>query len=185
MKRKSPENKPGDEVIDAKRWEEVEEGIELIQIGEFENALQELSTVAEVNPANEYAHYFLGVAYYELKDHSRALKCYVKAIDAKPHYIGAMIGAGQSLRLLGDHDRALRMGQQVLRIKKEDPDALYLVGLVHFQRGETMLARAALERFAATGPEAEVAMEVEGLLQVLRGEAQTVEDGGEEPPTLH
>ncbi|MEM9067030.1 MAG: tetratricopeptide repeat protein [Myxococcota bacterium] len=156
---------------DAERWEAVEEGMELLQEGELDAALAELTRVAENDPRNEYAHFFLGGVYFEREDFARALKCYVRALELAPEYAGAMIGAGQTLRRLGDHARALRMGQQVLRIRKDDPDALFLMGTVYFQRGEYREARGFLERFLHTNPELEVALEVEGMLQVVRGEA--------------
>ena len=113
--------------------------------------------------------------YFEREDYARALKCYVAALDAKPKYIGAMIAAGQSLRMLGDHERAIRMAKQVLRLEADDPDALFLLGAVHFQRGEHALAIGPLERFIQTRPEIEVAMEVEGMLQICRGEVEVPE----------
>jgi len=153
------------------RWTAVEEGIELLQIGQLEEALAELSAVAERNPENEYAHYFLGQSYFELEDFARALKCYVRALEIVPKYVGAMLGAGHSLRMLGDHGKALRMAQHVLRLKKDDPDALYLAGVLHFQRDEKPQARTMLERFLQTNPEVEVALEVEGMLSTLRDPA--------------
>ena len=81
-----------------------------------------------------------------------------------------MLGAGQTLRMMGEHERAIRMGQEALRVQKDDPDALYLLGAVHFQRGENKLAFGYLSRFLETGPELEVALEVEGMLQIVRGE---------------
>ena len=81
-----------------------------------------------------------------------------------------MIGAGQTLRMMGVYDRAIRMGQRVLPGRPEDPDALFLLGAIHFQRGENQAAKRYLERFMETNPELEVALEVEGMLQVVRGE---------------
>lgn len=148
-----------------------EEGIELLNEGDGEAAAAELTRVVAADPANEHAYFFLGQAHYERGDHERALAAYVRAIELAPDYLGAMIGAGQSLRLLGEHEKALRMGHAILARRKDDPDALYLMGLVHYQRGEMDVSRRYLERFLETGPEIEIALEVEGILQVLRGEA--------------
>jgi len=157
---------------DSEKWAAVEEGIELLQESRLEDAMAELLRVAEECSENEYAHYFLGNAYFEKGDHAKALKCYVKALDIVPDYIGAMIGAGQSLRYLGDHDRALRMGRQVLRKRPDDQDALFLVGATFFQRGDYPQAQPFLEHFLETNPEIEVALEVEGMLQICRGEVE-------------
>ena len=72
--------------------------------------------------------------------------------------------------MMGQHDKALRMARQVLNVEKDDPDALYLAGCTHFQRGESHAAMKYLQAFS-TGPEIEVALEVEGMLKVLRGQA--------------
>ena len=155
-----------DEETERLHWEQVEEAVELMQVGEMEDAKRELTQLAEQFPKNEYAHFFLGNLLYEEEDYARALKCFVAAIDAKPKYLGAMIGAGQCLRMLGDHERALRMGRQVLRIEANDPDALFLVGATFFQRGEYEAAYGPLRRFLETGPEAEVMIEVQGMVQI-------------------
>ena len=159
-----------DDGRDAAHWDAVEEGVERLQEGDVAGALRERGDVAAREPDNPYAHHFLGTAYFEHQDHARALKCFVRAIEVAPGYIGALIGAGQALRMLGDHDRALRMGMQVLRLDRNDADALFLVGAVHFQRGDYAQARGFLERFLHTNPEIEVALEVEGMMQVVRGE---------------
>lgn len=167
---------------DNDRWGSVEEGIELLAIGERDAAILELLRVAEAEPDNEYAHFFLGNAYFEGGTFDAALKCYVRALALAADYIGAMIGAGQALRMMGEHGRALRMGREVLARRKDDPDALFLLGAVHFQRGEGAAAKGFLERFLKTDPEVEVALEVEGMLQVLRGEVHSLPQDGNDPP---
>ena len=155
---------------DETKWDAVEEAVEMLQTGDVEDAVTALSAAAQEEPDNEYVHFFLGQAWFEKKSYDKALACYVRALELKPRYPGAMIAAGHTLRMLGDHQRAMRMGQQALALNKDDPDALYLLGVVHFQRGEEPQARLMLERFLETGPEIEVALEVEGMLQTLRGE---------------
>ncbi|MFO0693018.1 MAG: tetratricopeptide repeat protein [Polyangiales bacterium] len=158
------------------RWEQVEEGVELLETGAVDEAVAELLRAVEAHPENELAHCFLGNAFFEKEDYDRALKCYVAALERAPRYVGAMIGAGQTLRMLGQHDKALRMARQVLLVEKDDPDALYLAGCVHFQRGENHAAATYLQRFLETRPEIEVALEVEGMLKVLRGDVSPAVD---------
>jgi len=157
-----------------------EEAIELLVTGETEEAIGELTAIIARDPSNEHAYFFMGQALYEQKEYERALAAYVKALEITPQYIGAMIGAGQCLRLLGEHDKALRMGRQILSIRKDDPDALYLLGLVHYQRGENAAAQKYLEAFLKTNPEIEIALEVEGILQVLRGDFTPMDEDGVE-----
>jgi cytochrome c-type biogenesis protein CcmH/NrfG len=154
----------------SERWEAAEEGIELLRAGEIDAAIDELLRVIQEDPHNEYAFHFLGHAYFEREAYPEALKAYVEALTLAPEYVGAMLGAGQALRMMGEYDRAIRMGQRVLSKQQDDGDALFLVGATHFQKGENQAAKRYLERFLETGPELEVALEVEGMLQVIRGE---------------
>ncbi|MDH3200061.1 MAG: tetratricopeptide repeat protein [Myxococcales bacterium] len=154
----------------SKRWEAAEEGMELLHAGEIDQAVAELLRVAREDSHNEYAFHFLGHAYFQKEAYPEALKSYIEALRLAPEYVGAMIGAGQALRMMGEYDRAIRMGQRVLQKDQDDSDALFLVGAAHFQKGENQAAKRYLERYLETGPELEVALEVEGMLQVVRGE---------------
>jgi cytochrome c-type biogenesis protein CcmH/NrfG len=151
-------------------WEAAQEGAELIADGELEQAVQVLSTLAQAQPKNEYARFYLGAAHYELHDYARALQAYVGALQVAPTHRGAMIGAGHALRMLGRNDQAIRMGQQLLVGDKQDQDALYLLGSAHFAHGDNHAAEQFLRRFLDTNPEVEAATEAEGMLQVIAGQ---------------
>lgn len=151
-------------------WEAAQDGAELIAEGNAEEAVRVLTQLALDQPNNEHAWYFLGAAHYELTRYEQALAAYVRALAVKPLFVGAMIGAGHSLRMLGRHEQAIRMGHEVLKRDKKDGDALFLLGAAHFGRDDAAAAIGYLERFLDTRPEAEVATEAHGMLQVLRGE---------------
>jgi tetratricopeptide (TPR) repeat protein len=163
-------------------WDEVEEAVELLSVGDTGEAVELLEALIVTNPANELAHTYLGNAYFEQERFDDALRCYVKALELAPRFVGAMVGAGQALRFLGQHDKALRIAREALKVKSDDPDALYLAGCVCFQRGEKYAASTYLEKFLETGPEIEVALEVQGMLRVLRGEVgPAVDEDSNEP----
>lgn len=157
-----------DDLTDS-RWEAAQEGAELVREQEFSAAVTELERVLADDGDNEYALFFLGCAHFELGDHERALKAFVLALEKAPDYLGAMVHAGHTLRMLGRHDQALRMGAQVLGRDPKDADALYLMGLIHFSRGDQAEAQIFLQRFLETNPELEVAQEARGMLEVLVG----------------
>jgi cytochrome c-type biogenesis protein CcmH/NrfG len=151
-------------------WEAAQEGADLIADEQPERAVGVLEALVAREPQNPYAYFFLGSAHYELQHYDKALAAYVAALKLAPTYLGAMINAGHTLRMLGRYDQAIRMAHEVNARKKDDPDALYLLGASHFARGDTSQATAYLERFLHTNPELEAAIEAEGMLQVLRGE---------------
>lgn len=167
----------------AERWTAIEEAAELLNEGQVEQAVRELTRVTEAEPDNEYAHFFLGNAYFEREEWDRALKCYVRALELAPRYLGAMVGAGHALRMMARYAQAIRMAKQALLVSNDDPDVLYLLGVTHFQRGDNEDAKKYFEQFLETNPELEVAYEVRGMIQTLQGDVvpatrdeDTVED---------
>jgi len=156
-------------------WEAAQEGAERLADGDAPGAQAELERLIQEQPENEYAYFFLGSAHYEQGHYDRALRAYVTALELAPSYLGAMVNLGHTLRMLGRHEQAIRMGKQVLARAPEDPDALYLIGASHFARGEAKAAIEHLTRFLQSGPEAEPAIEAQGMLQVLLGDVVPAE----------
>ena len=161
---------------DAQLWEQAEEGAELMSEGEYEAAIRELSQVVLVSPDNHYALFFLGSALLETGENGRALKAFISALAIAPDYPGALIGAGWALHALGRYREGIRVGRQLLAKNKNDPDALYLLGLCHYAQDDRAAALDYLTRFVATRPEIEVAMEADAVIRILRGEAEAAED---------
>lgn len=151
-------------------WEAAQEGAELVREGQYAEAVATLTELAERQPTNEYAHFFLGCAYFEQEQYAKALRPYLTAVQLAPRYVGALVHLGHTLRMLRRYEEAIRLGHEILRIEKDDPDALYLIGTSHFAAGNADAARTFLERFLTTRAEPEVVLEVEGMLQVLRGD---------------
>jgi tetratricopeptide (TPR) repeat protein len=158
------------------RWDAAQEGAELLREGEADLAVDELERVIATDAQNEYAFFFLGSAHFETGRFDKAMKAYLRALEIAPTYLGAMVHLGHSLRMMGKHAEALRTGREALKRAPEDPDAMHLVALAHYARGEGAAAAHYLERYLATRPELEAAQEAEGLLKVLRGEVERVDE---------
>jgi len=156
-------------------WESAQEGAELLAEGEFDHALQVLGAVLEAEPDNEYAHFFVGNVHFEREEHVQALRAFLTALELAPRFLGAMINTGQTLRMLGRYGEAIRMGKQALSVSEQDADALYLIGVCHFARGDNENATSFLRRFLDTRPEPELVSEVEGMLQVIAGQIVPIE----------
>lgn len=150
------------------QWDAAQDGAELIADGQVDEAIAVLQRLIAESPQNRYAYFYLGAAHYEQSTYAKALAAYVKALELAQDYLGAMVGAGHTLRMLGRHQEAIRMAQQVLIRAPNDPDAFFLIGTCCFSRGDDAKAMDYLNRFLQTNPEIEVATEVEGMLQVLR-----------------
>ncbi|HEX5660414.1 MAG TPA: tetratricopeptide repeat protein [Polyangiales bacterium] len=165
-----------DDDRDRKLWAAAEEGAELMSEGEYQAAIDELTRVIAEDDENHYALFFMGSALLEVGESARALKAFVSALQLEPEYPGALIGAGWALHSLGRYREALRVGKQVLARKKDDPDALYLMGLCHYAQDDKAAALGYLQRFVDTRPEIEVAMEADAIIQILRGQAVRMDE---------
>jgi Flp pilus assembly protein TadD len=154
---------------DAKHWEAVEEATELLHEERFREAIQELGGALRADPRNPYAHYFLGIAFFEVGELEPARDAYGAAIKLAPGHIGARVALCHVLRTLGDVKGALREGLAALSRAPADPDALHAVGLAYHARGDDPAARTYLEAYLATNPEFEVAVETRALLETIPG----------------
>src|ERR1700750_1586589 len=95
-------------------WDAAQEGAELVSEGEYVQAVAVLSDLIAREPEHEYGSSSLGCAHYELEQFDKALKAYVKALELVPTYLGAMVHAGHTLRMLGRYNEAIRMAREVL-----------------------------------------------------------------------
>src|SRR4051794_30715168 len=122
-----------DTLQNASWWDAVTEAAELLREGQNEAAVGELRATLDREPANAYAYYFLGAAYFERGDFELARGAYEQAVTHAPGYLGAVVGLGHALRMLGRMDDAVRVGERAIAmsgLEAGDPDTHYLLGLV-------------------------------------------------------
>ncbi len=157
---------------DAARFAAVEEAVELLREESAEEAIPMLRAALERDPANVYAHFYLGTALATQGKHGPALAAFTEAERRAPGYLGAVVSRGWCLYELGRFSEAVRAGQRALDLRSEDPDALYLMGASYAEQGQRAHAIAHLQRFLATRPEVEAKHDAEALLSALRGQAK-------------
>jgi tetratricopeptide (TPR) repeat protein len=153
---------------DGERWEAVEDATERLVEGDARGAVELLAPVIAADPANAYAFHYLGVALFELGELGPARDAFGAALRLSPRYLGARVARSHALRMLGDAEAAREDALVAITDFPADGDALHALGLAHAALGERSNAIAALERFLAVGPELEVRMEAQGLLDALR-----------------
>jgi Flp pilus assembly protein TadD len=152
---------------DAAHWSAVEEAAELLVERRFMDALIALRDVIKADPTNPYAFNYLGAGLYETGQLEPARDAYRAAIRLAPDFLGARVGLSHVLRMLGDAQGALAQAKEALRRFPKDGEALHAAGLAHAARGERKLARKHLEGYLGSNPEAESAMEVRQILEML------------------
>ncbi len=132
-----------------------------------QEAVIALRDVVRADATNPYAFHYLGVALFELEQFEAARDAYKAAIALSPDYLGARFGLSTALRHLGDARGAYDAAIEMLERSEDDGDGLYAAGMALAALGRRRDARRFLEKYLATGPELEVAMEVRGLLDAM------------------
>lgn len=158
---------PKAEAASVDHWSAVEEATELLVEERYVEALIELRRVIKADPKNPYAYHYLGVALFETGEIEASRDAYRAALKLAPNYLAARVGLSHTLRTLGDAEGALREAKEALRRFPKDGDALHAAGLAHAARGNKHLAKEHLERYLQSGPEAESALEVRQILEML------------------
>jgi tetratricopeptide (TPR) repeat protein len=158
-----------EEKRDAASWEAVEEVTELLHEERFREAIVELRRVLRDDPANAYAFYFLGVAFFEIGELEPARDAYAACLKLAKGHLGARVALSHVLRATGDVRGAIREGLAALDQAPGHPDALHAVGLAYHAYGDDDAARKYLEAFLASRPEYEASVEVEEILATLGG----------------
>jgi len=103
--------------------------------GDFEAALREFSTVAQLNPAYFEAHNSLGVVYAGLNQIEKALSHYRRAIGLNPNYARAHFNLGNTYLKMERYDEAVLAYQEAIRLNPDYADAYANLGLVHQVKG--------------------------------------------------
>jgi len=85
-----------------RNWEDAQEGAELLAEGDHDAAIRELHDLVDRQPRNEYAHFFLGSAYFEKQQYPKAMRAYLNALEIAPGYLGAMVNLGHTLRYVAE-----------------------------------------------------------------------------------
>jgi Flp pilus assembly protein TadD len=156
-----------DDARDRAHWEAVEEPAELLAEQRFGDALLALREVLASDPQNPYAYHYLGATLYETEKLEPARDAYRAAVRLAPDFLGARVALSHTLRQLGDAKGALAEANEALRRFPKDGEAMHAAGLAHAALGERKAAAKKLEGFLDAAPEAEAALEVRQILELL------------------
>jgi tetratricopeptide (TPR) repeat protein len=104
--------------------------INLIDEGEYEQAIQMLNETLNLYPNFTNAIISTGDAMYYLGQYDKAIEMYDRAIemDAKDTY--ALINKGLALSELGQYDKAIELYDRAIEIDDTDTDAIFYKGLI-------------------------------------------------------
>lgn len=99
-----------------------EQGVAMLQLGEFENAVTAFHRVLVLAPGLPEAHLNMGFALYELKDYQGAQHFFEGAKALAPDFLNVEYGLAVSLFAQGKTLEAVHhMATYLGRLKKDDP----------------------------------------------------------------
>lgn len=82
------------------------QGYDYYKKGEYEKAIEELTSSLKFDPDNENAHYGLGNCYYRKQMYEKATEGYLKSIAINPDFANAHYGLGTAYSALRKTDEA-------------------------------------------------------------------------------
>jgi len=144
----------------------------LIEVGDFNKAIQELKMVLTdltyTEPAKAWVN--LGIAYYRMNEFKNARDHFARGIQIDRNLCIAQDMYGRSLLELGDLTEAaeaLDNAVVICKILKFD-EPHYYSGLTYFKLGKTSFAVARMEEVIKLNPQGTYAKKAESMLKLMK-----------------
>lgn len=104
------------------------QGVNQLNSGSFQDAVQSLKRVTELQPAWAEAHLHLGQAYEHLGDQEKYLQSLREANRIKPNDVQVLYEFGMALRANAKFSEAIDPIRKVVAAQPENVEVLYLLG---------------------------------------------------------
>jgi Flp pilus assembly protein TadD len=103
---------------------------------DFASATPVLKEAVKINSLNERANFYLAFALMKNGEYSESIKYYKKALELKPNNPEVMEYLAEAYYLTKKYRDAVKFANNALKINPQSANALYVIGLVHFELGE-------------------------------------------------
>lgn len=94
-------------------------GVEYIELGLNEKAIEQFKKAIEINPNDAWAYYQMGFAYEDLENTDEALGSYIKALEIKSNFAPAHCSIGWLFRVKGKYERAEKSLGEAIRLSPD------------------------------------------------------------------
>ena len=118
----------------AEEW--YDEGVSLLELGEFEKSIKCFSKVIELYPGYVEAYLNRGSAYLNLGKFREAIKDLDKAIELNPKGAAAYYNRGLSYLMLDQHEKAIEDFDKAMELKPAD---VHIAANLYYYRGSAYL----------------------------------------------
>lgn len=117
------------------------------QLGDHKNALKSLKTAVKQSPQEHQFHYFLGLAYLDIKKPKKAIKEFEKTIELEKDFASAYFQLGIALDSVKKWPEAEKMFKHVIKIDPTNSSAYNYLGYTYADRNENLFeARKLIEK---------------------------------------
>jgi len=141
----------------------VEEGSDLMEEGQYEQAIEEFSKAIEIDPESFSAYCLRAEAYYEIEQYDKAVADYTKAIEVYPEsgwkhpkYANAHYDRGNVYYYMEEYDKAIADYTKAIEIDPGLVDAYYDRGLSYKAQGDIGKAIADFEEVISESDDSEL-----------------------------
>ena len=138
----------------------LEQGNELYQNDQDQEALAAYQKAIEQNPELAEAYYRLGLTYAVLDQakeaegaYKKAIELYRKFTEENPNDADAYFNLGESHRYLHQYEDAVRAYKQAVRLQPEDPEMFYELGVTQIKLAQYSEATSALQKAIDLDPD--------------------------------
>jgi tetratricopeptide (TPR) repeat protein len=143
--------------------------IVLQKLGDYSSAERMLRSVAQ-KYRSAAAYMNLGQLYQSTNDQQRAIDCYLKALELKPHFPTAQLRLGGLYETLGRYDLALQAYHSAAVQEPNQTEAIYGIASVYFQTGCFENAKKYLKETLTLDPRHAKSYVSWGSIQVIQGD---------------
>ena len=116
--------------------------------GDYQEAIQDLSRVIEINPNFAEAYYRRGLANFDLGNWEEAMADYTQALAINSNYINAYLGRGLVRLIVGNISGTITDANEIIGIDDKYAPAYKLLGNAYGKQGNQLDAIASLKRGA-------------------------------------
>jgi len=133
---------------------------------EYEKAIELFKKAIEINPQNDAAYTYIGIAHKNKEEYSQAIEAYKKAIDINPKSDNAYYNMGFTYEFQKEYKQAIKSYINAVTINSKNAGAYYNMGMLYELQEEYKEAIESYERVLKLYPNDEKIKNILRLLEI-------------------
>lgn len=151
-------------------WFFVERGRALINLGEYDSAMSDLSHALKLRYTYAHVYYLRGAVYMNKGEWQRAIADFNRSIEEDPKDADVFVVRGQAFKRLGKLGPALADVSEAIRLDPKCAEAYRVRGIIHSRQGRHDKGIADLDRLIRLSPDDSMAYSSRGFVYLQKGD---------------